>query len=641
MPKRKHSTTAPLLQTTDSAAAVATRPHKRAKLSREERLEKYKITPGDYATFTTNLAALGYSLEQSDRLIVRKSSKNTLLSLCTLHDELVGYGFNHVQLVRIAAHDGGSLNLKELKALAQDNGPEGLWTKLTSPAFGFKAEHFVNILANNGGSLNLKELKALAQDNGPEGLWTKLTSPAFGFKAEHFVRILAHGGGSLNLKELKALAQDNGPEGLWTKLTSPAFGFKAEHFVRILAHGGGSLNLKAVVKHIDAIIATGIPASIVVGVVKNKQGRNRLIARLHATPRVHSPQNEAFGMFIEELNQVQQHNNTIGFLPEPEPDNRYLPPDMSLSAFLSYFFNDDMPALPNNVEELHHISPGHALPDPRHGSYDSEVTVAYYGNSTPPVSNPQDEAMEWEPYPLPLSPAINQNAAASNMRQPFIEYSSDNTAAENTQHRSNGFISTPVSPFHEHTTSFLNLPMERQQPSPQPEEASLHSPVSQPHAPSTSSQGSGYSYDPLFSISGNIIEAEMSYSPYRNEPPIPLFSPYSPSAISSNDSYNSELTVASYGNHMPENKDQDYRMERKQFSPLAPHVISQDAVASHIPQSPTAYSGNFGAENSEQSGRSEGDERHRAPRWSKQHISNKSLDNSGLSVWKNGTSFTR
>jgi hypothetical protein len=84
----------------------------------EERLKKLNITPVRFNNERNQLVDLGYTDEQAKRIIVRKSSKNTVQTLLSVHEDLFIF-LKREQIISIAAHDGGSKNLEAVSTRAK------------------------------------------------------------------------------------------------------------------------------------------------------------------------------------------------------------------------------------------------------------------------------------------------------------------------------------------------------------------------------------------------------------------------------------------------------------------------------------------------------------------------------------------
>jgi len=78
----------------------------------DERLSSFNIPSARYKSETYSLMALGYTQEEADRVIIRRSSANTVKTLQDRHKDLVGtFRLSCGEIVSIAAHDGGSSNI--------------------------------------------------------------------------------------------------------------------------------------------------------------------------------------------------------------------------------------------------------------------------------------------------------------------------------------------------------------------------------------------------------------------------------------------------------------------------------------------------------------------------------------------------
>ena len=113
-------------------------------VSLEQRLNKFKIEKPQYEEWSEKLTRLGFEKKDSDRLILRRSSSNTVETLIRLSTELKNH-FKCKQLIQIAAHDGGSKNLETVKTSYQ-----------ALKDLNFTPEQIVQIAAHAGGSKNLE-----------------------------------------------------------------------------------------------------------------------------------------------------------------------------------------------------------------------------------------------------------------------------------------------------------------------------------------------------------------------------------------------------------------------------------------------------------------------------------------------------
>ena len=142
-----------------------------------EKLASLRISLETYTQQCLSLEDLGYSKEFSDRVILRKSSTNTVNMLVKLYPLLIPH-LNREQIISIAAHGGGS---KNLEAVTSHLGP--------LRSLGFQAEQIVQIVSHGGGSKNL------------EAVATHLvTLRCLGLGPEQIVHMVSRSGGSLNLE---------------------------------------------------------------------------------------------------------------------------------------------------------------------------------------------------------------------------------------------------------------------------------------------------------------------------------------------------------------------------------------------------------------------------------------------------------
>ncbi|RUR13352.1 hypothetical protein [Legionella sp. km772] len=194
-------------------------------LAEKGNLEKKKDSQGNSA----------YSEEQINRLIFRKSSKKTIQTLLNCHDDLIKSGLTPQQIYQLAAHNGGSNNLKAYIEQTQALQAQNLsWSSLS-----LKVNDVLCLLAHNGGSRNLKayikQTQALKAHN--------LSGTVFG----------------LNVKEvLHILAKDGGSQALDTLLDSfnqlRHLGFTTRQLITIAKKKGGAKALAAVLKHTPQLL---------------------------------------------------------------------------------------------------------------------------------------------------------------------------------------------------------------------------------------------------------------------------------------------------------------------------------------------------------------------------------------------------
>ncbi len=178
----------------------------------EERLNKLGITQQFYQHHKKSLTQLGFTEVQANRIIIRRSSNNTILKVVEHTPELIKY-FTAEQIVQIASHDGGSKNIEAVKSSYHEL--KGL---------DFTVEQIVQIAAHGGGSKNIEAVKSSYHEL--KGL---------DFTAEQIVQIAAHGGGSKNIEAVKSSYHE-----------LKGLDFTVEQIVQIASHDGGSKNIEAV-----------------------------------------------------------------------------------------------------------------------------------------------------------------------------------------------------------------------------------------------------------------------------------------------------------------------------------------------------------------------------------------------------------
>ncbi len=116
----------------------------------EEQLINYKISRERYDKEATRLLAAGFTQQQAEKIIIRKTSKNTVESVLNNHDTLLAepYKLNHEQIVAIAANIGGAQAMKTVIAS---------FPQLR--ALGFNEVQIVAIAANIGGAQAIKAVQ--------------------------------------------------------------------------------------------------------------------------------------------------------------------------------------------------------------------------------------------------------------------------------------------------------------------------------------------------------------------------------------------------------------------------------------------------------------------------------------------------
>ena len=166
-------------------------PKKKTALTIEELLIKYKISAEEYNLRAAQLEVRGYNPDDIKKIIFRRSSRPALVYLIENHDALVGLGLTPQQLARIAAHSGGSKNLKAIQASHQ-----------ALQALGFSSEQVVSMVSHNGGSQNLKAIQDSYQ-----------ALKAYGCTAEQMVSMVAQGGANAIRNFLRKGQFMAGPDG--------------------------------------------------------------------------------------------------------------------------------------------------------------------------------------------------------------------------------------------------------------------------------------------------------------------------------------------------------------------------------------------------------------------------------------------
>lgn len=262
-------------------------------------LKNTNMGQSTHSFFFNSLTALGYSAVLANRIIFKKSSRNscqqllechdkiytlllnnlpdqyscykaiadiasqggaskTLVALIELFPKLIELKFTGEQIVKIASNDSGSktlaaiikqiqtlmdlgLNISQIvKVSSHDSGSKTLEVLINKAQSlldsGYSIDEIVNIASHNGGS---KTLEALIEQ-------TKILFD-LGFSSENIVKIAANGGGSKTLdivvKQTKNLVN---------------LGFSIANIVKIAAIGGGSKTVAAVIEHFQVLRELGL-----------------------------------------------------------------------------------------------------------------------------------------------------------------------------------------------------------------------------------------------------------------------------------------------------------------------------------------------------------------------------------------------
>ena len=77
---------------------------------RSEKLRKFKLEE-IWTTYQPQLLSLGFTEAMIDKIIIRKSSANSVKAVVELSNTLLQLGFNLDNITDIASHNGGSKNL--------------------------------------------------------------------------------------------------------------------------------------------------------------------------------------------------------------------------------------------------------------------------------------------------------------------------------------------------------------------------------------------------------------------------------------------------------------------------------------------------------------------------------------------------
>ena len=155
------------------------------KLTVEDKLVKYKISASRYEQETVGLLNAGFTKEQADKIILRKSSQNTINYLLNHHLTLreKPFEFSHDQMTKVASNNGGSQALKTVCKSYQ-----------ALINLGFTKKDIVAMTSNDGGSQALQSVLEHTVD---------LLS--HGYTLENIVALAAHIGGSRNVRSEETL----------------------------------------------------------------------------------------------------------------------------------------------------------------------------------------------------------------------------------------------------------------------------------------------------------------------------------------------------------------------------------------------------------------------------------------------------
>ncbi len=227
----------------------------------DQKLKTIKMANADYRAFLNALTALGYSTDSANRIILRKSSKNTCKKLIECHDAIYTLFFNnHLEqgacykaITDIASHDGGS---KTLAALIK------LCPKLLE--LNFTSDQIAKIAANIGGS---KTLAALIE------LFPKLLE--LNFTSDQIAKIAANIGAS---KTLDALIE------LFPKLRE--LKFTSEQIAKIAANGGGSKTMAALIERCPKLLELNFTSDQIAKIAANNGGSKTLEALIGRCPKL-------------------------------------------------------------------------------------------------------------------------------------------------------------------------------------------------------------------------------------------------------------------------------------------------------------------------------------------------------------------
>jgi hypothetical protein len=205
--KIKHATTpaiAPMLYRAQST------------LTLEERLAKYTISRERYDNETARLLVAGFTLQQADKIILRRSSKNAVEGVLNLHTTLLSapYQFTFEQIAAMASNNGGAKAIKMV--IASHTSLENL---------GFSHEQIAVMASNEGGA---QAMKTVIASHAP--------LRNLGFSHEQIAAIASNKGGAQAMKMVIAS---------YTSLRN--LGFSHERIVAMASNDGSAQAMKMVI----------------------------------------------------------------------------------------------------------------------------------------------------------------------------------------------------------------------------------------------------------------------------------------------------------------------------------------------------------------------------------------------------------
>ncbi len=214
-------------------------------LSVDEKLVKYNITKERYKAECAGLLALGFTQQQADKMILKKSSKNSveavLLNYRTLSQ--MPYYLTNAQIVSIASNDGGA---QALRCVVES------FEQLQ--ALGFSATQIVSMASNGGGAQAIRSvLESFAR------------LQALGFSATQIVSMASNDGGA---QALRCVVESFAP--------LQALGFSATQIVSMASNIGGAQAIKTVIAYYDELCSFGYDSKAITALASRMGARGRL-----------------------------------------------------------------------------------------------------------------------------------------------------------------------------------------------------------------------------------------------------------------------------------------------------------------------------------------------------------------------------
>jgi hypothetical protein len=309
-----------------------------------ERLAKFKIPPERFKKESNSLVQAGFSVEQADKLIIRRRSKNAVRAVLN-HTGLLQqpYELTTDQIVRIASHDGGTKNLKAVHSAYQalknleftadqivsivshDGGSNNIEAVQSAyqalKNLEFTADQIVSIVSHNGGSKNIEAIQSAHQ-----------ALKNLEFTADQIVSIASHGGGSNNIEAVQSTYQ-----------ALKNLEFTADQIVSIASHGGGSKNIEAVQSAYQALKNLEFTADQIVSIASHNGGSKNIeaVSNNYAQFKALGYTSSALVKLVGKNRGSKNIINATLALPNQHEDN-FLPSDISSSSEMADQLSTDL-----------------------------------------------------------------------------------------------------------------------------------------------------------------------------------------------------------------------------------------------------------------------------------------------------------